>query len=77
LRGEQPAPKRLLIKDIVDQTSLDSAVREAIDICGSAFIEADMRAHRNPTRMAAIERAAQDFVRRYLSRCPALQLARF
>ncbi len=68
--GEQPVPERVLIKDIVDQDSLDRAVRQAIDICGSAFIEADMRAHRNPTRMAAIERAARDLVRRYLSKCP-------
>jgi hypothetical protein len=69
--GEKPAPERVLIKDIVDQTSLFHAVQRAIDICGFALIEADMRAHRNPTRMAAIERAAQDLVRRYMSRCPA------
>lgn len=69
--GVQPAPERVLIKDVVDQTSLDSAVRQTIDICGSAFIETDMRAHRNPTRMAAIERAAGNLVRRYLSWCPA------
>lgn len=29
-----------------------------------------MRAHRNPTRMAAIERATNDLVRRFHSRCP-------
>jgi hypothetical protein len=69
--GEQPAPQRLLIKDIIDQASLDFAIRQAIGICGSAFLEADMRAHRNPTRMAAIERATRDLVRRYLSLCPA------
>jgi hypothetical protein len=68
--GEQPAPERVLIKDIVDQAALERAVRQAIDVCGSAFVEADMRAHRNPTRMAAIERAARDLVRRYMSRCP-------
>lgn len=68
--GEQPAPERVLIKDIVDQDALVSAVRQTIGICGSAFIEVDMRAHRNPTRMAAIERAAHDLVRHYLSKCP-------
>jgi ribosomal protein S27AE len=30
-----------------------------------------MRAHRNPTRMRAIERAAEDLIRRYRSLCPA------
>lgn len=69
--GEKPAPERILIKDIVDQAALDAAVRRTITLCGAAFIEADMRAHRNPTRMAAIERAARDLVRRYLSKCPA------
>jgi len=75
--GEQPDPQRLLIKDIVDLTSLDSAVRRAIALCGAAFVEADMRAHRNPTRMAAIKRAAQDLVRRYVSQCPACTLPGF
>lgn len=69
--GEKPAPERALIKDIADRATLASAVRRAIEICGSAFIEADMRAHRNPTRMAAIERAARDLVGRYLSKCPS------
>lgn len=47
------------------------AVREAvITLCGAAYIETDMRAHRNPTRMRAIERATLDLVRRYVSRWP-------
>ena len=69
--GDKPAPDRLLIKNVTDLCVLKSAVGEAIDLCGSAYIETDMRAHRNPTRMAAIARATQDLVRRYLSRCPA------
>jgi hypothetical protein len=66
-----PAPKRLLIKDIANQEALDNAIRQAINISSSAHIETDMRAHRNPTRMAAIERAARDLVRCYLSKCPS------
>jgi len=69
--GDQPAPERILIKDFVLEATLHSAVLQAIGLCGSAFIEADMRAHRNPTRMDAIERAARDLVRRYISQCPA------
>jgi hypothetical protein len=37
--GEKPAPGRVLVKDIVDQTPLESAVRQTIGICGSAFVE--------------------------------------
>ena len=43
---------------------------ERAPLCGSAFIQTDMRAHLNPTRMRAIERAALDLVRRFRSRCP-------
>ena len=35
-----------------------------------AFLETDMRAHRNPTRMRSIERATMDLLRRFNSRCP-------
>lgn len=46
-------------------------MRDAIRLCGGAFIETDMRAHRNPTRMKANERATQDLVRRFNARCPS------
>ena len=66
----KPAPQEMLIKDITDQEALSAAVQKAIHVFGSAFIEADMRAHRNPTRMLAIERATRDLVRKYLCTCP-------
>lgn len=69
-RDEQPAPDLLLTKDIADVNALEVAVHNAIERCGAAFVETDMRAHRNPTRMAAIERATRDLVRRFHSRCP-------
>ncbi|MEB3318795.1 MAG: DUF6671 family protein [Cyanobacteriota bacterium] len=40
---------------------------------GLALVETDMRAHRNPTRMAAIRRLAFRLVRRLASPCPACQ----
>jgi hypothetical protein len=43
----------------------EAAVREAVMLCGEAFVKTDMWAHRNPTRMAAIERATRDLVRRF------------
>jgi hypothetical protein len=69
-KGDQPAPDFMLNKDVTDAAALEAAVGDAIRLCGAAFVEADMRAHRNPTRMAAIERATRDLVRRFHSGCP-------
>ena len=69
-RDDQPAPEILLRKDVTNRDALASAVREACSSCGGAFVETDMRAHRNPTRMAAIERTTNDLVRRFHCRCP-------
>jgi len=41
---------------------------------GKVFAEADLRAHANPTRMAIIELAARDLVKRATSLCPACDL---
>lgn len=68
---EKPAPGVALFKDVVDHAALEEAVGQIVAKCGAAFVEADMRAHRNPTRMRAIERASSDLVRRFRSRCPA------
>jgi hypothetical protein len=38
---------------------------------GRAFLETDMRAHVNPTRMGNIRAATEDLVRKLLSPCPA------
>lgn len=37
---------------------------------GAVHLETDMRAHRNPTRMASIRRAAEDLAARARSTCP-------
>ena len=67
---EKPAPSLALFKDVVDHVALEEAVGQVVAKCGAAFVEADMRAHRNPTRMRAIEHAASDLVRRFRSQCP-------
>ena len=69
-RGELPVPGILVRKGIVTPDALDRAVQEAVAVCGAAFIETDMRAHFNPGRMSAIERATIDLVRVFKSRCP-------
>ncbi len=69
-RGK-PAPRVALDKGIVHGAQLERAVRGAVERCGAAIIQADMRAHRNPRRMRAIERATIDLVERFHRRCPA------
>jgi hypothetical protein len=66
----KPVPKKVLEKGIVYGAELERAVRAAVEQCGAAWIEADMRAHRNPRRMRAIERATMDLVERFRRRCP-------
>ena len=69
-RDDRPAPDLFLAKDITDAAALEAALLAATRLGDRAFVETDMRAHRNPTRMAAIERATRDLSRRFHSRCP-------
>jgi hypothetical protein len=69
--GGKPAPGSVLEKSIVYGAELERAVRAAVERCGAAYIEADMRAHRNPRRMRAVERATMDLAARFRRRCPA------
>lgn len=41
------------------------------------FIESDMRAHRNPTRMKAIKKATEDLIQNITSLCPKCQAPGF
>ncbi len=41
------------------------------------FVESDMRAHRNPTRMKVIEKATEDLIKNILSLCPKCQAPGF
>jgi len=68
-KAEPPAPALFLNKEIVNGAALEAVAKDAIRICGAAFVEIDMRDHQNPTRMAAIERATRDVARRFHSRC--------
>lgn len=71
IRPENSKSRRI-IKDI---NSLDK-LREAFDWCkqrsrsGEVFIETDMRAHANPTRMRNIEKATQNLIEKLLNFCP-------
>lgn len=58
-----------LTKGIASEYRLREEVERVLQRCGSACIQSDMRAHVNPMRMQAIERAAANLVRRATSRC--------
>ncbi len=62
-----------LSKGIVERGELDRAlaVAAAASADGLPRIETDMRAHMNPTRMAAIARLAERFATRLSQLCPA------
>ena len=66
----QPEPSQGLYKGLTTPESLETAVHELLGRGGMAHIESDMRAHVNPTRMQAIERAARDLARLALSGSP-------
>ena len=62
-----------LYKGLLTTDGLEAAVRVVLERNGAAHLESDMRAHVNPTRMAAIGRAAQDLARVALSSCPSCE----
>jgi len=63
---------KIIIKDINHFEKL----KETFTFCmsksreGTVFLETDMRAHANPTRMKNIEKATQDLISKLLSFCP-------
>lgn len=68
-----------LRKGIADWAALRAAFDEAHALSDSrrVFIETDVRAHANPTRMENIRLAAEDLVKKLNSRCPACGLPGF
>jgi len=59
-------------KGLQDGAKLETAFAEALaqSTTGKVFVESDLRAHMNPTRMALIGQATQDLIRRMKSLCP-------
>lgn len=66
-----PSPDLGLFKAIVERKELENAIAQVLERCGAAFLETDMRAHRNARRMRAIKHATLALVRALRSRCPA------
>jgi hypothetical protein len=68
-----PDDPRNIIKEIASVESFRAAVEEmlALTADGRAFIESDLRAHRNPVRMEAIRAATADLVANAKRCCPS------
>ncbi len=70
-------------KHIIKGIHTQAALKQAFDECqmksksGFVFVETDMRAHANPTRMRNIEKATQDLVNKLLNFCPRCQAPGF
>jgi hypothetical protein len=73
VRSNGAAGNPLIRKGIQDAPTLLSAIRRAAAASddGLAQLETDMRAHRNPTRMASIRRLSFRLVRRLATTCPS------
>ena len=67
---DKPEPGLGLTKGIVDRAQLEEVIREQLRVRGRAWLETDMRAHLNPTRMRSVERAVQALARAARSPCP-------
>lgn len=59
-----------IVKGITDKDTLQKLFLEYLAINGSAFVETDMRAMHNPSRMAVIEKATEKLVKKLTSTCP-------
>lgn len=61
-----------VVKDINDWEYLKDAVKWGLtrSATGKVFLETDMRAHANPTRMRNIQKAAEDLVKKIKQQCP-------
>jgi len=62
-------------KGLKDRAALGAAFAEALALSktGKVFVQSDLRAHMNPTRMELIGQATQDLIRRMKSLCPRCQ----
>jgi len=72
LRPEGPDDPRIH-KGIADRQWLEACFKECIAMARNqqVFVETDLRAHANPSRMRHIEQAATDLLARIQSCCPA------
>ncbi len=57
-------------KGIKDWKTMKDLFYDTVELNGKAYVETDMRAMNNPTRMLVIEKAAHKLIERILTKCP-------
>lgn len=62
-----------IVKGITDQSVLVDSFHKVLKHCGTAFVETDMRAMYNPTRMKVIEACTHKLLDKITSLCPNCQ----
>lgn len=68
---------RSLEKGIQEEAQLQQYVKICLEHYGQVYVETDMRAFMNPTRMEVIKVATEKLIRKALSNCPNCQLPGF
>ena len=65
----------MLNKQIETENDLKESIQKILSFpfTKEAFIETDMRAFKNPTRMEAIEKATENLIENIQSECPKCQ----
>jgi hypothetical protein len=63
-----------IFKGLDTQDSLEEAFKEAQKSSNKIWVETDMRAHMNPSRMNVIEQLAEDLARRLKTHCPSCNI---
>ncbi len=66
-----------MLKGITDPSQLRMAALQLLETQGSAYIETDMRAMYNPSRMKVIQETAQLLLQKLNSRCPSCHFPGF
>ena len=68
---------RDIVKGITNEEQLIKVFYNLINNFGTAYIETDMRAMYNPTRMKIIERAAEKLIKKIKNHCPDCNMPGF
>ena len=66
-----------MVKGITDTDMAFQVFTRFINEYGAAYVETDMRAHYNPTRMTVIEKATVKLIEKLASKCPACETPGF
>jgi hypothetical protein len=69
--------KNVIVKDVLDWSTLRTRFYEILKEFGSVYVETDMRAMSNPSRMKVIEKAVTKLISKINSKCPKCEFPGF